>query len=247
MDEKLSTRSIRLGMLTPSSNTVLEPITSDMLSGLEEVSVHFSRFRVKEISLSDGALSQFDNKSLMQAARLLADAKVDVIAWNGTSAGWLGFDTDRLLCENITAALGIPATTSTLALGDAFRSINAKKYGLVTPYLHEIQDKILENFSLEGFHCVSEQHLNDPGNFSFAEVTEREITKMVKQVAQDNPQVITTFCTNLRAAPLVNRLEKDLGIPIFDTVSVVVWKSLLLAGVEPEKVLGWGGLFDQEH
>ena len=234
-------------MLTPSSNTVLEAIASDMVSDLEGVSVHFSRFRVKEISLRKGALSQFNNKSLLEAARLLADAKVDVIAWNGTSAGWLGFDADRLLCEEITADFGIPSTTSTLALGDAFRSINTKKYGLVTPYLHEIQDKILENFSLEGFHCVSEQHLNDPGNFSFAEVTEKEITKMIKQVAQDNPQVITTYCTNLRAAPLVNRLEKELEIPIFDTVSVVVWKSLLLAGVRPEKVLGWGGLFGLEH
>ena len=35
------THPVRLGMLTPSSNTALEPITSAMLAGMPEVSAHF--------------------------------------------------------------------------------------------------------------------------------------------------------------------------------------------------------------
>ena len=34
-------KRVRIGMLTPSSNTALEPLTSAMLSGLPEVSAHF--------------------------------------------------------------------------------------------------------------------------------------------------------------------------------------------------------------
>ncbi len=239
--------TIRLGMLTPSSNTILEPVTSDILSGLDEVSAHFGRFRVTEISLERGAIKQFDNEPLMQAARLLADAKVDVIAWNGTSAGWLGFGSDRLLCEAITAELGIPATTSTLALEDAFRSFKATNFGLVSPYLEEVQDKIMQSFNEEGFNCIAERHLNDPGNFSFAEVTEEKISEMVYQVAETNPDAITIYCTNLRGAPLVEKLEKKLDVPIFDTVSVVVWKALLLAGVKPDRISGWGRLFSGQY
>lgn len=81
-------------MLTPSSNTVLEPVTAAMVAGLESVSIHYSRFPVTEIALSDSALGQFDDGPILAAAALLADAQVDVIAWNGTSAGWLGFETD---------------------------------------------------------------------------------------------------------------------------------------------------------
>ena len=80
-----------LGMLTPSSNTILEPITSAMLRDVPQASAHFSRFRVRKIALSDDALQQFDLAPILAAADLLADAKVQVIAWNGTSAGWLGF------------------------------------------------------------------------------------------------------------------------------------------------------------
>ncbi len=230
-------------MLTPSSNTVLEPVTSAMVADLEGVSAHFGRFRVTEISLSDAALGQFDNGPLLEASRLLADARVDVIAWNGTSGGWLGLDADRRLCREITEATGIPATTSTLALAEAFRAAGATRYGLATPYLDAIQQKIIANFEAEGFSCVAERHLNDRGNFSFSEVTEEQITGMVREIAAAAPEAIAIYCTNLRGAPIVDKLEREIGIPIIDSISVVVWKSLLISGVDPHGVKGWGRLF----
>src|ERR1044071_7852709 len=110
------TERVFLGMLTPSSNTVLEPVTTAMVSGLPEVTAHFSRFKVTEIALPRPALAQFDDSEILAAAELLAHAKVDVIAWNGTSSGWLGFERDVQLCERITAATGIPGCTAMLAL-----------------------------------------------------------------------------------------------------------------------------------
>ncbi len=234
-------RPVRLGMLTPSSNTVLEPVTTAMLRDLPSVSIHFSRFRVTEISLRDQALGQFDTAAVVQAARLLADARVDAIAWNGTSSGWLGFDADVALCAAITAETGIPATTSVLALNEIMRATGVRRFGLVTPYLHEVKARILANYAAAGFDCVAERHLNDPGNFSYSQVGGETIARMVREVAAEAPACITTFCTNLRAAPLVAALEAETGIPIYDTVSVAVWQSLRLAGVAP-RITGWGRL-----
>src|SRR5580704_11798664 len=115
------TRPVRLGMLTPSSNTALEPITNAMLAGIADASAHFSRFRVTEIALSESALRQFDDSEILRAAELLADAQVDVIAWNGTSASWLGLERDERLCERIVAATGIAACTSVLAFREIFQ------------------------------------------------------------------------------------------------------------------------------
>ena len=55
------TKRILLGILTPSSNTALEPLTSAIVGGLPGVSAHFARFTVTEISLKDQALGQFDD------------------------------------------------------------------------------------------------------------------------------------------------------------------------------------------
>ena len=174
----------RLGMLTPSSNTVLEPVLNRMLHDLPDVTAHFSRFRVVEISLRDAALSQFSRAPLLEAARLLADARVDVIAWNGTSAGWLGFESDIALCQEITAATGIASTTSVLALDEVLRDTGVRRFGLVTPYLHDVQERVVATFARAGYECVAERHLNDPGNFSFAEIEEDTIAQLVRDVAR---------------------------------------------------------------
>lgn len=234
---------VLLGMLTPSSNTVLEPVTSAMVAGLPEVSAHFGRFRVTEISLRDQSQGQFTLEPILAAARLLADARVDVIAWNGTSSGWLGFERDEELCAAITAETGIPSTTSVLALNEIMRASGAARFGLVTPYLHDVQERIVDTYRRAGFDCVAERHLNDAGNFSFSEVPAETIAALVREVAASGPDCIATFCTNLRAAPLVDALEREIGIPIYDTISVVVHRSLVMAGVDPARVLGWGRLF----
>ena len=116
-----SGRTARLGMLTPSSNSVLEPMTARMLAGQGGVTAHFSRLRVTQIGLSQAALGQFDRGPMLAAAELLADARVSSILWNGTSGAWLGFGNDEALSAAITERTGVPASTSALAFRDLFR------------------------------------------------------------------------------------------------------------------------------
>lgn len=237
-------KRVLLGMLTPSSNTALEPITSAMLAGLPEVSAHFARFRVTEISLRDHALGQFDETPILEAACLLADAHVDVIAWNGTSSGWLGFERDEALCARIMHETGIPACTSVLALNEAMRLAGHTRFGLLSPYLSDVQQLIVENYRRSAFACTTERHLGLSVNFEFSEVTAGQIENMARQAAASGePECLTTFCTNLRAAPLVPALEESLGLPVYDTVATAVWKSLRIAGVDTRRVKGWGSLF----
>ena len=234
-----------LGMLTPSSNTVLEPVTAQMLAGLPGASVHFARFRVTEIALSETALTQFDDSEILRAAELLAHAKVQVIGWNGTSSGWLGFDADERLCAAITRATGIAACTSVLALNEIFRLTSVRRFGLVTPYRDDVQQKIIDHYARAGFECIAERHLLLQDNFSFSEVTAEDIRRMTREVARARPEAITIFCTNLRGAPLVPELERELGIPVYDTIATVLWKSLKQAGADPKRVQGWGRLFQE--
>jgi maleate isomerase len=240
-------RSIRLGMLTPSSNTVLEPVSTAIVAGLPEVSVHFGRFKVTEIALSEQALSQFDDTEILRAAELLAHAKVDVIAWIGTSASWLGLDRDERLCERIVATTGIAACTSVLAFGEIFQRTHAKRIGLVTPYTGDVQAKIIETWNAADMFCHAERHSGLRDNFSFAEVGEQAISQMIRAVTSEGCDAVAVVCTNMRAASLVPALEAELGIPIYDSIAVTVWKSLLLAGVDPGRIKTWGRLFRDQR
>ena len=233
----------RLGMLTPSSNSVLEPVTCAMLAGAPGVSAHFSRFRVTEIALDTQALDQFDPSRMLPAADLLADAKVDVMAWNGTSASWLGTERDRSLCEAISARTGKPATTSTLACIDAVRSSGSQRIGFVTPYTDDVQLRIGKVWAGEGIACHAERHLGLRDNFSFGEVTPAEIAGMIRAVAEEGCDAIVVLCTNMDGAAITQTLERELNVLILDSVAVTLWRTMLLANANPRILSGWGRVF----
>ena len=212
----------QLGMLTPSSNTVLEPVLARMLEGNRSISVHYSRFRVVAINLGDQAMGQFADDKLLEAADLLGDAKLDAICWNGTSSGWLGFDADERLCQSIHERTGIKASTSVLALNRALELTGAKRIAFVTPYLDEVQEAIINNYQSNGYDVVAERHLQDPGNHSFAQYSEEKVTELCREVAEAKPDAICVFCTNFRGAAVAPIIEKDLGIPVYDTVSTAL-------------------------
>jgi maleate isomerase len=227
---------------------VLEPLTAAMLLDLPGgggASAHFSRFRVVAIDLGAGSRGQFDPGPVVAAAELLADARVDSICWNGTSGAWLGLDVDRALCEAVTTRTGIPATTATLALMEALGRLGARRYGLVTPYLAAVQAAIVARWAAEaGLECAAERHLDDPGNFSFAEHGEEVARRMVREVAAAKPAAVVVHCTNFRGARAAPELEAELGLPVLDSVAVALWGAVRAAGGDPSPLRRrWGRIF----
>lgn len=236
--------AIRLGMLTPSSNTVLEPMTGAMLTDTPDITAHFSRLRVLAINLDGNATAQFDAAPMVAAAELLADAKVHAVCWNGTSGAWLGLDADRALCAEVTRATGLPCTTATLALHDALRAMGAQRVGLVTPYLSSVQEAILRNLRAEGFDCVAERHLEDPGNYSFADHPADKVEALTREVAAERPDAIAIHCTNFRGTRGAVPIEAETGVIVMDSIAIALWGALRAAGADPRRIRGWGGLFD---
>jgi maleate isomerase len=236
-------RAIRLGVLTPSSNTALEPLTSAIVAALPGATAHFSRFMVTEIALSKQSLGQFDDSKILAAAELLADAKVDAIGWSGTSSSWLGFDRDRALCERIRERTGIPATTAVLALNELLAIKGLRRLGLVSPYTGDVQERIVANYRTLGVDVVAERHLDIRINHAFGLVEPERVRALIGEVAQAGPQAITVLCTNLRAAHLATEVERALAIPLLDSVSTTVWGMLRAAGADPARITGWGELF----
>lgn len=233
-----------IGVLTPSSNTVLEPLTSSMLEGLDDVSAHFGRFRVTEISTRRESNAQFNLEAQLAAAELLADAQVSSIIWSGTSASWLGFGSDDAMCDAIEERTGIRAGSAVRSINDLFARSGARTFGLVSPYVADIQDKIVANYDGIGLKCVAERHMKETVNFNFSTFSEETIEQMIREVAMAGPDAITVMCTNMKGARIAPRLERELGIPIFDSTAAALWGGLRLSQVDPGRIEGWGRTFD---
>ena len=233
----------RIGMITPSLNTVLEPLTAALLADLPDVSAHFSRVSVTGVSLGAGAAVQFGTEPMLAAGRLLADARVHAICWNGTAGSWLGLAHDRLLCEAIARETGIPATSATLALAELFRSRGIRRFALVTPFEDALQEAIIDTYRDEGFECVAERHLDSDDTFGYATVPPADTEGMIRAVAGEGPEAIAAVCTNFDGATPAAALEAECGRPVYDSTAAALWGTLALAGVDPGRIAGWGEIF----
>jgi maleate isomerase len=230
-------------MITPSSNTALEPLNSVITAHLQRdhFTLHFARFVVKVISLDPGSLAQFNPGLLVDAARLLADARMDVIAWNGTSGAWRGIADDQDMCDAITAATGTPATTSTIAQVNAFRALGVNRYSLAVPYVDDIRQAIVDTYGRAGFACLRSAGLGISTNNAFAEVDHDVIRDLIRQANHPDAEAIIVVCTNFPAAYVVEEMERELGKPILDSVLVTLWETQNLVD-RPMPIAGWGRL-----
>jgi len=235
----------RVGMITPSSNTCLEVVTSQILAGRDDVGMHVTRLPVTRIAVDDTSDDQFASTRMIEAARQLADAQVDVLVWNGTAGAWLGVARDAELCAQITAATGIPATTSALAIVESLRHLGVNRFGLAVPYTANVAELIVREFARNGLTAVGVSALGIETNYDFARLSRAQVESMVVDAAASGAGAVAVVCTNVPAAGLVPQLEKSLGIPVCDSVAVTLWQALRLLGVDPV-VPGWGRLLSGE-
>jgi len=225
------TGPVRIGMIVPSSNTAFEPAVADMRLPQGEVTVHVSRARVTSVTLDSESEGQFDVAPMCAAASLLADARPDLLVWAGTSGLWLGLDHDRSLCEALTHATSVPATTTAIAFFDACATLGVRRCALVSPYLAEVVERIVATCAGAGVSVVAERHLDMSDNYAFGMVTEEEITALALDCATSSLDGCLIACTNLRGAGIVPALEQQLGIPVLDSIAVTVWHALKVAGL----------------
>jgi maleate isomerase len=232
----------KLGHITPSSNTVLEPLTGLMSREYDNrVSHHFTRIKVETISLERRHTDQFSPDAMLEASDLLSDAAVDAIVWNGTSGAWNGVDADRELCALISERTGVPSSTSTLAQLEVMTRFGFERCSLAVPYTDDVAARIAGVYAREGVQMIAAAHAGVSTNRDMALVSEAQIRALVRAADTPDADCIILICTGMAAAQLVAELEHELGKPIFDSIAVTLWKGLRMVGIEP-RLHGWGCL-----
>jgi maleate isomerase len=206
----------RIGILLPSSNTVVEPMAATAL-GNRDATAHFSRLGVFDVTLDAASLAQFTMRKHLEAAKLLADARVDVLVWGGTSAAWLGIETDLEWCEGITRETGIPATTCVLEMNRQLAQRAVRRIALVTPYAADVQSRIIATYRSLDFDVVAEAHDGGTVSNDYAAIAPQAIAAMIRDVAPARPEAILVLCTNMRGAACAAALQAETGVWIIDS------------------------------
>ncbi len=229
-----------IATITPSGNRVVERTTQALCHDIGADAL-FTRIAVHG---DTGGVADYDWLQMEAAARLLSHAAPDVVCWNGTKGGAMGFEVDRRLVQRLRDVARVPATTSALAILDALALLGAGTIALVTPYDDAYQRKCIAGFAQQGIDCVAERHSGLIDNLSYGTVAGEEIAAMTRAaVASRRPDAVVFFCTNFAGARVAPVLEEELGLPVLDSTVLGVWGALRAIGVDTSPLSRWGRVF----
>jgi maleate isomerase len=231
---------MRFGLIIPSSNTTMEAEFWRMASGW--ATVHSARMRLEKITVDE--LEEMEEQ-MLEAAIRLADAEVNVIGYGCTSGSLLkGKDHGGEIERRITEKTGIPAVATAKAVIEALIELQVRKLCVATPYIEEINE--LEKIFLEQnkIRVLKIKGLGIEQNTEVGSTNPNVAYELVKEVYLPGAQGMFISCTNFRTIEVIDKLEKELDIPVVSSNTATLWAMMKKAGTK-RKLRGYGRLLRQ--
>ena len=215
---------VRVGLMVPSSNTMMEP---DFMAGLGAgATLHTARMFLEDTT-AEGENRMLDEFAL-PAARDLGTARVDVVVFGCTSAGALrGNDYDAELCRRISGIAGAPVVSTIASVRSAIRSHGARKVGVITPYIDELNEKIKASVEADGVEVAKIAGLGMSENYAIARVPPGQIEEFaVEQLGDLEIDLVFASCTNFAAMTARDAIAKRMDRPVVTSNQAVLAATL---------------------
>ena len=204
----------RVGLLVPSSDTIMEP---DLWRRLPvDMSLHVARMYLESTTVAGE--EKMLQEELLPAAERIASAQPEMIVFGCTSAAALhGLEGDTSIAERIAKATGAHAITVTQAAIRAIRKLAPARIFLFTPYVPELTQRLEHTFREADLPVCDSEGLGIADDLRIAAVAPQEIKESVVRAVhrlQRSPDTIFISCTTFRAFEASEAIHSDLGIPV---------------------------------
>jgi maleate isomerase len=230
----------KIGLIVNSGQVVTEPIFNRVAP--PGVNFFASRILVEKGVLEDHKSME---KDAFRAARELAGARVDCIAYCCTVSGILqGIEGDKAFCLRMAKETGIPTTSTLGAVLESLGVLRLKNLMLISPYEKETHALEERFFQASGFHLVGSRSIGITSREKRPTLPPGEIFRFCRENWVEEAEGLFISCMNLNAMPCIASLEKDLGKPVLSSHSATLWKALRMIRVR-EPIPGYGRLLEE--
>ena len=182
-------------------------------------------------------------ETMTATADMLPDsAGIQVIGYGCTSgATILG---EARVAELINAAHPKVSVSNPLsALKAACRALGVKKLGLVSPYVAEVSDALINTLQAEGITITAYGSFDQAEDRTVARISPASTLNAMLEVGAGDCDAVFASCTNLRAMEIIAEAETALDKPVLCSNQVLGWHMLRLAGIDTGSS-GCGRLFE---
>lgn len=218
----------RIGLIVPSTNTTNETEFIERVP--RGVSVHTARVEGGDCSVETLERMADD---IDRSAKLLADARVDVVAFGCTTGSLVkGPDYAAEVRSTIRDAAGVPAVVTAGAVVEALSTLGVESLSVATPYPDDINRLVSQHLTAHGFEIVELSGLGLTEPADVANQSNETVYAEATTVADDRADCVFISCTGYPTFDVITILENDLGRPVVTSNQATLWQALRIAGVD---------------
>lgn len=230
----------RIGLLTPSVNTVSEVEWNEHLP--EGVTVHTSRMLLDQ-EVTPGGIEAM-NEDIERACESVATADVDVVVYGVTAGSFLEEGLDKRIEKRLTDIADVPGIATAGSMKRALNAIDAESIVVATPYTEALNELEREFLEAAGFDVLALSARGIDDGASLASPTPGSAYRQAKRLDTEEADAVYISGMNYHVLPMLPRLEADLGKPVLSSNQVSIWDALRTVDVDYSGI-ELGTLFEQ--
>ena len=207
-------------MLVPSTNTTNEIEYGRLAPALQ---VHTGR-------LGKGGDTPFSaslDADVAYQAKLLGDARVEVIMLAQTSASLSADDYDAVTVRRMTEASGVPSLTSAQAIGRALHALKASRVAIATPYSEEVIGRARRYYeSKYGIEVIASESLGADNAYAIGKMDASVAEAAFRRIDRPNVDALVVPGGNFPTMDWIAAWERQFGKPVITTNQAALWAVL---------------------
>lgn len=248
-------KKYRIGQIVPSSNVTMETEVPAIFRKREELfperfTFHSSRMRMKHVTAEE--LAAMDAMS-DNCAIELSDAQVDVmgyaclVAIMSMGKGYHCVSQERLHKKSVENGYPTPIVTSAGALVEALQVLGAKKIAIVTPYMKNLTQKVIDYVEDQGFKVMDSVSLEIPDNLEVAAQNPLNLLDIYKRLdLTDVDTIVLSACVQMPSMEAVQKVQDESGIRTITAAISTAYKMMKELDIETN-VDGMGELLSGKY
>jgi maleate isomerase len=232
------TEDIRLGVIVPSVNSVVEAWYPRAVP--DGVSVHFARMLMP--GTAPERIIEMDRTDGVRSIHQLASCRPHAIAYGCTASSIVqGHQFDAHVREEIQQIAGCPGTSATNAIFAACERLGLRRVTAISPYPEAVDAAEHRFFAEGGVETIAGACLGISDGFGLAEPAPATIRDFALAAWNPASDGMIIACLNFRSHPVIDELEERIGKPVVTSTQATLWHILRLAGVAAP-IPGYGRL-----
>lgn len=230
-----------VGLLTLATDQTLET-EFNRLAAIQDVGIYVSRLW-NDRYVTPRSLADLRDRIAPALELILPGLSLNVVGFGCTSASII-LGEEAIFREIGKIRPNIPCTTPITSAIDAFKALDARKIGLITPYIGSVNKEVLDYFQRRGITIAAFGSFELEDDHQVARVAPDSICDAIEGLAKSTSlDAVFVSCTSLRLKDVVEQMEARTGIPVTGSGHAFAWHCLRLAGVQ-EPMQDAGRLFE---